>query len=321
MTEPLHVVLGAGAVGQTVAQQLLQRGARVRFVDRKARVDMPGAEVVSGDVADLDVARETGKEAHYVYNCLNPPYHRWPSLWPLLEEGAETAAAQNGATLVTISNLYVYGRTRGVPMREDTPQNAHTAKGRVRAKMDAQAMAAHQAGRFPVVILRASDFVGPKARNAMLGSPVAERIVAGKSPQFIGNPEMRHTYTYVPDVARAMIHLAQREEAWGETWHVPSPEAESSRTVIHRMCEIAGERPRLQVMPKFLLWLSSLVSPMIREVREMAYQFHEPFLLDDTKCRAAYPELAPTPLEDALQATIAWFRDNPPQLPQPGRSY
>ena len=61
--------------------------------------------------------------------------------------------------LVTIGNLYGYGPVDG-PMTEDTPLAATGAKGRVRNRMWADALAAHRAGRVRVTEVRGSDYVG-----------------------------------------------------------------------------------------------------------------------------------------------------------------
>ena len=83
-----------------------------------------------------------------MYNCANPPYHRWPELWPPLAAAMLAAAERTGAVLVTMSNLYGYGPVDG-PMTEDLPLRPTTAKGRVRAAMWHDALAAHQAGPGP----------------------------------------------------------------------------------------------------------------------------------------------------------------------------
>ena len=55
-----------------------------------------------------------------LYNCANPPYHRWSTDWPSLAAALLTAAERSGAVLVTMANLYGYGPV-DAPMSEDTP--------------------------------------------------------------------------------------------------------------------------------------------------------------------------------------------------------
>jgi hypothetical protein len=50
------------------------------------------------------------------------------------------------------------------------------------------------------------------------------------------------------------------------------------------------------------------VSPLLREVRETAYQFRAPFVIDSSKFDAAFGRLEPTPHSDAVEQTVAWYR-------------
>ena len=45
--------------------------------------------------------------------------------------------------------------------------------------------------------------------------------------------------------------------------------------------------------------------PILRELREMAYQWEEPFVVDDARFRARYGDLA-TPRAEAARQTVAW---------------
>ena len=62
--------------------------------------------------------------------------------------------------------------------------------------------------------------------------------VAGKRADFIGNPDMPHTYSYVPDIATGLAVLGSDERAIGEVWHLPGPETLTTRAVMEM---IAGE--------------------------------------------------------------------------------
>jgi hypothetical protein len=61
-------------------------------------------------------------------------------------------------------------------------------------------------------------------------------------------------------------------------------------------------------MPRWLLNTLGLVVPMVREIREMAYQWDEPFIVDDRRFRAAFGA-RPTDAEEAARATVAWAKE------------
>jgi hypothetical protein len=144
----LHVVFGSGPVGMTVMDELASRGKRVRMVNRGGRANVPeGVEVVGGDATDPAFTREVSVEASTSYNALNPPYNKWPKLFPPLQASVLEGAAAAGAKLVTMENLYMYGPTGGQPLIEDLPHAANTRKGDVRARMTEELFAAHESGK------------------------------------------------------------------------------------------------------------------------------------------------------------------------------
>jgi nucleoside-diphosphate-sugar epimerase len=74
-----------------------------------------------------------------------------------------SAAERTDALLVTLENVYGYGPTGGKPMTEDHPLAA-TVKGRTRAAMTRELLAAAEADRVRIAIGRASDLFGAGAR-------------------------------------------------------------------------------------------------------------------------------------------------------------
>jgi hypothetical protein len=58
-------------------------------------------------------------------------------------------------------------------------------------------------------------------------------------------------------------------------------------------------------MSPLLLQALSLFVPILREVREMAYQWEAPFVVDDARFRARFGDLA-APRESAAKATVEW---------------
>ncbi len=188
----LHVVFGTGQVGRVLAAVLAGRGLSVRVVSRHRPPGLAdGIEWRAADATDLDAAADAAKGASVVYQCLNAPYTQWPELFPPLQRGVLTAAERTGALLVALENLYGYGPTGGKPMTEDLPLAATTVKGRTRAAMTEELLAAAGQGRVRVAIGRASDFFGAgvtqgstlgtsKYESAFgaAGTPLADAIAA-----------------------------------------------------------------------------------------------------------------------------------------------
>jgi nucleoside-diphosphate-sugar epimerase len=309
----LHVVCGTGAVGMAVMDELVQRGPRrVRMINRSGRTRVPhGVEVVGGDATDEAFTREASEGASVVYFALNPPYNKWPELFPRLQAGVLEGAANAGAKLIAMENLYMYGPTDGRPITEDLPYAATTRKGTVRASMSKELMEAHKSGRVRVAIGRASDFFGPRALTSAAGEQVFGRAVDGKSAQVAGDPDQPHTYTYAPDIGKGLVILGEREEALGQAWHLPSPETVTTREFVEMIFEEVGKPARVQAAPKILLRALGLFNPGMRETIEMLYEFEEPFVLDDSRFKQEFGDHA-TLLREAIQRTVRWYREERP---------
>lgn len=306
----LHVVFGAGPIGQAVVDELLARGKTVRVVNRSGKTSVPaGVEIAAGDATDPAATRHLCQGAAVVYNCTNPPYTHWPEMFPPLQAGIMAGAAAVDAKLVAMDNLYMYGPTNGRPLTEDMPSNATTRKGRVRAQMATDLLAAHQAGQVRVAIGRASDYFGPRGLNSAAGERVFYPALSGKAAQIMGNADMPHTFSYIPDIGRALVMLGEHDAALGQVWHLPNPPTVTTRQFLAMIYAETGHPLKIQAMPKPLLKVLKLFNPMLRELDEMLYEFEEPFIVDHSKFTAAFG-LEPTPWPDAIRATVDWYSRN-----------
>ena len=303
MSARTHLVVGAGPIGSAVVRRLVAGGDSVRLVTRSGSgPDLPGVERVAADAGDAARLTELASGAAAVYNCANPAYHRWVTDWPPIATALLAAAEASGAVLVTCSNLYGYGPVQG-PMTEDMPLAAQFTKGRVRAQMWQDALAAHQAGRVRVTEARGSDYVGPGA-DGHLGDRTIPKLLAGKKVSVMPSADSLHTWTYTEDMAATLVALGTDERAWGRAWHVPSALTATQRDVLGRLAVLAGApAPRIATYSPLLLKALGVVSPMIRELPEVAYQLENDFVLDSS---AAQDELGlvPTPADDVLAAIL-----------------
>jgi len=305
----LHVVFGTGQVGNALAVHLARLGLAVRAVSRHRPPDLAdGIDWRAADATDSDAAVDAAKGAVVVYQCLNAPYTQWPERFPPLQRGVLNAAERTGALLVTLENVYGYGPTGGKPMTEDLPLAATTVKGRTRAAMTRELLAAAEAGRVRIAIGRASDFFGPAITESTLGERVFARALAGKSADFIGNPGLPHTYSYVPDIAAGLATLGTDERAAGQIWHLPGPPTVTTRELLDLVAAEVGHPVGVRSLPKLAVRALGKVNPLMRELAEMTYEFDEPFILDTTRYQSTFGP-AGTPLAAAIAATAAWYRN------------
>jgi nucleoside-diphosphate-sugar epimerase len=309
----LHVVFGTGAVGMALIEDLHAEGRQVRAVNRSGTAHVPeGVEVMGGDATDDEFTTLACADADVVYFCLNPPYTNWPELFPPLQAAVIEGAAAAGAKLVVMDNLYMYPPMNGQPLTEDLPHTATTRKGSVRAEMARDLMAAHQSGKLRVTVGRASDYFGPRGLLSAMGERVFYPALSGKKAQVMGDPDLLHTYSYIPDISKSLAILGNRDEADGEAWHLPNAPALTTTQFIDEVYSAAGTEPGIQVMPRWMVSTVGLFNGNVRELTEMLYEYEEPFVVDDSRYVATFGDHA-TPLNEAIDATVAWYRANPKQ--------
>ncbi|MFB6931353.1 NAD-dependent epimerase/dehydratase family protein [Streptomyces chartreusis] len=300
----LHVIVGAGPVGSATALLLADRGEQVRMVTRRGTgPDHPAIEKVVADASDPSTLTKLVNGASALYNCAGAPYHQWPTYLPPLAAASLAAAHATDAVLVTTSNLYGYGPVDG-PMTEETPQRATSVKGRLRARLWREALAAHEAGDVRATEVRSSDYLGADTQS-LLSMLVLPKVLAGARVSVPADLDAPHSWTYTRDVARTLVIVGADDRAWGRPWHVPTAAPVSMRELAIKACTLAeAAAPRLSTMPKAVLWLGGLRDPLVRELRETQYQFRSPFVLDSSATTATFG-IEANPLEESLREMVA----------------
>src|ERR1051325_1923597 len=105
-----HVILGIGAIGRAIAEELIRRGEYVRMVNRSGKMDEApaGVEVVASDLYDQAQVREVTRGAKVVYQSAQPQYHEWQEKFPALQKSILDGLTGSEAKLVIVENLYMY---------------------------------------------------------------------------------------------------------------------------------------------------------------------------------------------------------------------
>jgi nucleoside-diphosphate-sugar epimerase len=299
-----HLVVGAGPVGTAVTTLLAAAGHDVTVVTRSGRdTGVAGVRHVAADASDVDALSAVADGADVLYNCANPSdYTRWDTVWPPLAAALLTTVERTGAVYAITGNLYPYGPVDG-PLTEDLPDVATDHKGRLRARMWADALAAHDAGRVRAVEARGSDYVGPGVGPNGHISRVLPTALRGRAVWMIGRTDLPHTFTDVRDVARTLVAAAADPGAHGRTWHVPSNPPVSQADAVRDALAAVGHPPvPVRSLRGPALRAVALVVPLLRELQQLSYQWEAPYVLDDSAARARFG-IEPTDWEDVCRAT------------------
>lgn len=302
----MHTILGAnGVIAKGLSRALVSHSPAIRQVSRNPRKVNPTDETAAADLLDDQATAKAvaGSEVVYLVAGLQYDTVIWQEQWPKVMRNVMDACARHGSRLVFLDNVYAYGRVDGL-MTEDTPFNPISRKGEVRARIATMLLDEMRSGNLRAIIARAADFYGPDAVNSFSHATVFERLKAGKTPQWIGNPDTVHTFTYTPDAGRALAELGRSPEAFGRTWHLPATrEPLTGADFVRLACKLARRPYRLQVAPRWMLKVMGIFMPVLRENEEMMYQFDYDYRFDSSRIESAFG-LRATPYPAGIAETL-----------------
>lgn len=310
----MHTILGAGgSIGNELAKKLAGGGKRVRLVGRNPKGLDGSGEVVSADISNLDetIRSVAGSAVVYLLVGLKYDLKIWRALWPRIMKNTMEACKRANAKLIFFDNVYMYGRVNGV-MTEQTPFNPSSKKGEIRAEIATALLNEAKAGNLTALIARSADFYGPDARNSVPNILVFNKFAKGSKASWLVNDSVKHSLTFTPDAARSLVLLAGNEQAWNQTWHVPTaPDPPSGKEFIQMVANEFGVAPKYRVLTKPMLRVVGWFDSAIRESYEMLYQSEYEYIFDSTKFEKAF-NVTPTSYADGVRITSAAFKKHPP---------
>ena len=303
----LHVIFGTGPLGRFTAEALIEKGFQVRLINRSGKMEIKpeAAEIVRGDAYNFSETFNLVKGATTIYQCAQPPYHRWEEEFPKLQNAIIQLAIASQSKLVVAENLYMYGKTHAQCMTENTPYDPCSKKGKVRTEMTKVLFDSHASGKISAASVRGSDFFGPWEPNN--GEMIFNAALKKRPINILGKLDQPHSFTYVKDFGKALATAGTNHKALGRAWHVPSGKAYTQQEIVDIISKQLGYQLKARPAGKFILNLMGIFNPMVREVIEMLYQFEAPFVMDASDMEKEFGITA-TPMEQRISETLDWAR-------------
>ncbi len=307
----VHVVFGAnGPLGKAIVKELSrQDNIQIKAVSRTGGGDHSQSVLTApANALSQSEVIKVCEGASVIYHCMNTPYSTWNGTLVPMMKNLITAAAEHGSKLVYGDNLYSYAPQNDGVYNEGLSWEPVTRKGRIRAEILKMLKNAADDKQIRFTVGMASDFYGPNVTvSGHLGERVFANVLAGKAAQYIGKPELPHTFTYLIDMAQDLITLALDDRADNEFWHVRNAPALSFNDIMELLSKEINRPAKLQAVPGFALTIMGLFNKDIREIKEMLYQFYNPFIIEDYKFKKTFGGDA-TPLAVGLHKTVEWYK-------------
>lgn len=218
---------GAGFVGSTTADQLLDAGAiEVRVLDNFVRGNIRNLEsakkkgnlvVIDGDIRDAETVDNATDGVDYVFHqaalritrCAEEPREAVQVLMDGTSNVLESAVRHKVKKIVAASSASVYGDPSYLPMDETHPFNNRTLYGAGKIANEQMLRAYYEMFRLPYVAFRYFNIYGPRMDLDGVYTEVLIRwmdaIEAGQAPKIFGDGSQSMDFVFVEDVARANV--------------------------------------------------------------------------------------------------------------------
>jgi nucleoside-diphosphate-sugar epimerase len=200
-------------------------------------------------------------------------------------ENTIAAAKASGARVLLPGTIYNYGPYAFPVLREESPQNATTHKGRIRIELERRLQDASRQGMRSLIV-RYGDFFGPKPGNNWFSQGMVTPNRPLRNITYPGKWGVGHSWAYLPDAGEAFAQLMDRE---GElehfaTFHFRGFWDNDGTEMIAAIRRVAG-KPSLPVkaLPWFIFKLASPFNQTMRELYATRPLWTTPIELDNTR--------------------------------------
>lgn len=303
---------GAGTIGSTLVDQLLDAGAaHVDVLDnlvRGRRANLDGAlatervQLVEGDLRDRDLVHDLthGKDLVFhqaairITQCAEEPRLALEVLVDGTFNVYEAAVEHKVDKLISASSASVYGMAEQFPTKENHHHhNNDTFYGAAKSFNEGMARSFRAMSGLDYVILRYFNVYGPRMDVHGLYTEVLvrwmERIVDGQPPMIFGSGEQTMDFVHTADVARANLLAAVSDVREG-AYNVASGTETSLAELAQTLLTVMESSLHLEHGPE-------------RAVNGVARR-----LADVTAARKDLGFEAAVGLEDGLRSLVSWWR-------------
>jgi nucleoside-diphosphate-sugar epimerase len=313
---------GHGFVGSHLVERLVAQGADVRCLSRRAappeRLAGLPVEIVPGDLesgAGLDAAVRGVREVWHLGALTRSRTRR--QMDRVNHEAtlalARLAAREPGLErFVFCSSLAAVGASPdGRPLTEQAPRRPATTYGR--SKRAAEVALEGLGDALPWVALRPPGVYGPRDKDFL---SLFRAAAQGLLP-LLGPASRRLSLIHVGDLADGLLAVGRAPGALRRAWFVTADPPVTQGALALALSRAVGRRVRTPVLPTGTARLLGSVSGLLGQLssgpplltRERIAEVGEGhWICSGAAAAALCGWRAPTPLEEGLAATAAWYR-------------
>jgi NAD dependent epimerase/dehydratase len=317
MGKDVLVTGAAGFIGSHLVERLVRDGHRVRaFVRYNGRDDrghldhLPAdirdaVEVNRGDLKDPEAVRRAVMGRQWVFHLgalIAIPYSYENPLDVAQTNVIGTThvldacrASDALERVILTSTSEVYGTAQRVPIDEDHPLQGQSPYAATKIASDALGLSYQRAFGLPVAVLRPFNTFGPRQSARAVIPTIISQALAGGTVR-LGSLEPRRDLTYVTDTVAGFIEIAACDAAVGRVVNIGRGEDLSIGALVERIGARLGRPIAVETDP-------ARVRPAASEVGRL--------LAGTAVAQSLWGWRPRVTLDEGLDRTIAWVRENP----------
>lgn len=283
----MQTILGSGgSISIPLALELRKYTDRVRLVARNPVKVHESDELFPADLRSRDEVNNAVKGSEVVYLTVGLKYDTktWERDWPLIMDNVIDACIMHNARLVFFDNVYMYSPGSIPHMTEESVNEPVTKKGKLRLKLVNKIFDAVHNRKLNALVARSADFYGPDSKMGILNILVVDNFKKKKRAIWQANAHKVHSFTFTPDAARAVAQLGNTPDGYNQVWHLPtSPEKFTGKEFIEKIALRMNRPARYFILSKTLTSIMAVFVPLMRELKEMMYQYEQDYFFDSSK--------------------------------------
>jgi nucleoside-diphosphate-sugar epimerase len=283
----MQTILGAnGTIGSVLTKELVNYTNKIRLVSRNPRKVNESDDLFPADLSNPAFVDQAVEGSDVVYLVIGFDYNLkvWEEKWPTLMRATINACIKHNARLVFFDNVYSYDINAIPHMTEESEYNPPSRKGAVRKQISQMLMDEVKAGKLMALIARSADFYGPGNDKSFANEMVYKNFLKGRRANWFIDADKKHSFTYTPDAAKATALLGNTDDAYNTIWHLPTDKNTiTGREFIELFSKEMKVSNKLVVMPMWMVKLAGIFVPVLKEMREMMYQYDRDYFFDSSK--------------------------------------
>ncbi|MFP4470315.1 MAG: NAD(P)H-binding protein [Bacteroidales bacterium] len=301
----MQTILGAGGViGVELAKALPEYTTDIRLVSRNPKKVNKTDNLFSADLTDPRQVDEAVKGSEIVYVTIGFQYDAkvWRKVWVPFIRSVIEACKKHNARLVFFDNVYMYDPDYMGNMTEDTPYRPVSKKGEIRKEVAETIMKAVDEGMMTALIARSADFLAPT--NSIPVETIYKNYRKGKAADWIGRTDKIHNFTWAEDAGKGTAMLGNTPDAYNQVWHLPSiHEKLTAKEWAKLFAREMNVEPKIREVPMWLTGVLGWFMPIMRELKEMAYQNNRDYFFNSSKFEERFG-YKPVKAEEAIRKLV-----------------